>query len=485
MKQKNSAFKLFFILFFLSVKPWADESQDPSVNLKILREPTSSEQEKYAELAQVKSRKWQKTMPPVSFVMENYKRTIIHIHSVYSHDACDKKPFVDGKPNETCFQDQQRSFCELNTDIVFLTEHAAHMGEYPFEDIWHLQPNDSSIFENGERVGIVRTCADGHQVHIFLGAENKLMPVGLVRHPEALPATSLSDTYSSDDLEAVKRFREAGALVGMAHTEGANKSVDYLKNLGIDFLEIYNIHAEFLILLAQKNYFRILGRLFNLLAFTFYPALEPDLLFLSLQTENQAALDKWAGVALSQHITGTAGTDAHQNVTHKKMFDGERFDSYRRIQRWFSNYLYAPDPTDRKAILKSIRDGRNLVVFEVYGMPKDFNFSIDLPQGVAQMGDMVEASGPYTVRMHMPKLIFNGEENTKAELEGILFKATPKGWVEVARGTNAELIYQGEGPGVYRAQVSIRPNHLQTYIPGMWHLNRKHVWLYSNPIWIK
>ena len=296
MSQTHAVFRVFFILFFLTMKVWANEAVDPSVDIKLLREPSSIEQARYKELFQLRDRKWQKTLPPVSAVMENYKRTIIHIHSVYSHDACDKKPFIDGKPNEECFQDQQRSFCELNTDIVFLTEHAAHMGENPFEDIWHLQQNDSSIYENGERVGIVRTCADGHQVHIFLGAENKLMPIGLIRHPDAMPSTSLSDTYSSDDLEAVKRFREAGALVGMAHTEGATKSVDYLKNLGIDFLEIYNIHAEFLILLAQKNYFRILGRLFNLLAFSFYPALEPDLLFLSLQTENQAALDKWAAV---------------------------------------------------------------------------------------------------------------------------------------------------------------------------------------------
>lgn len=464
-----------------------DEPMSSVLKGWLFRGASSQGQTRYLEQAATHPHAWPKTLSPVSEVMPDYRRTIIHIHSVFSHDACDGKPRlgpgVEGA-NEPCFQDLEKSFCELNTDIVFVTEHSKHMSEFPFEDVWHTQPGDTPIMENGTRVGTVRTCADGHQVHMYLGAENKLMPIGLTRHPEALTGLDLYDTYEARTPEVVQKFRDAGALVGVAHSEDPLKPTDYIKSLGADFMEIYNTHAEFLILLSQRNYFTILDRLLNLVAFSVDPLLEPDLFYLSLQTENQAALLKWSQVALSQHITGTAGTDVHQNLTPNKMFDGERYDSYRRLQRWFSNYVYAPDPSDRQGILRSIKDGRNLVVFEVYGMPQGFEFTASTNQGVSQMGDTVTRTGKFTVRMQMPKLIFNDQENHEAELEGMILKATPEGWRTVAQGKAAALEYQSDEPGVFRSQVLVRPNHLMRYIPGMFHLDGKHVWVYSNPIWI-
>ncbi len=64
------------------------------------REATIAEQARYSETNRSPTRGWQKTLPPVSSLLSDYKRTIIHIHSVYSHDACDNKPFLNGVPNE-------------------------------------------------------------------------------------------------------------------------------------------------------------------------------------------------------------------------------------------------------------------------------------------------------------------------------------------------------------------------------------------------
>jgi hypothetical protein len=125
------------------------------------------------------------------------------------------------------------------------------------------------------------------------------------------------------------------------------------------------------------------------------------------------------------------------------------------------------------------------VVFEAYGMPKGFDFSVETKHGVVQMGEMVTSQGDYTVRLQMPKLILSGQEIKNAKLEGRIFKATENGWVQVASGNSGVVEFHGQTPGVYRAEVDMRPDHLMRYIPGMFLLNQKHAWVYSNPIWLK
>lgn len=429
---------------------------------------------------------WPKSLPPLKLDTKNYRRSIIHIHSNFSHDACDNKPFKDGKPNELCYKDFLASFCDLNTDIVFVTEHADSMANFPFEDIWHSQAGDTPIMEEGQQTGVIRTCGNGHRVHFYLGAENNLMPIGLTKHPAALGNQSIKDAYMGMDPEAIKAFKDAGALVGTAHTEHESKSLGYLNEAKLDFLEIYNTHAEFLILKEKKSYLSLLKLSSQIYSFADDASLEPDLVFLNLQTENQLALDRWASVALSQHITGTAGTDAHQNSLPKVMSDGERIDSYRRMQRWFSNYVDVENPGDRKAVLKAIKDGKNLVVFEIYGVPNGFDFAVVSEKTKAEMGEEVQMKGEnYKVSMIIPQLSLDGSQSiANAKLKGRILKATPRGWVTVAEGTNSPIEYSSSEPGVYRAEVRVLPHYLLEFLPSMPSLIKERVWIYSNPIWV-
>ncbi|HEY7864183.1 MAG TPA: hypothetical protein VIE39_11010, partial [Thermoanaerobaculia bacterium] len=55
-------------------------------------------------------------------------RAVMHVHSVYSHDACDKAPFDEaGRQNEACLARFRRAICSARLGAVFLTEHDRYL----------------------------------------------------------------------------------------------------------------------------------------------------------------------------------------------------------------------------------------------------------------------------------------------------------------------------------------------------------------------
>ena len=117
-------------------------------------------------------------------------RGIIHLHSVYSHDACDGNPQPLGQPSAPCLRNLRKGLCATRQDFAMLTDHATHMGEAPWDKLFLTDPaaGDQTIREGGELVGGRMRCPDeaeqpgSHEVVITVGGENDLMPVGLHRH---------------------------------------------------------------------------------------------------------------------------------------------------------------------------------------------------------------------------------------------------------------------------------------------------------------
>jgi len=413
-----------------------------------------------------------------------YARVIIHLHSTYSHDACDGKPQENGKKNMPCLMRLREALCYDSIDAAFLTEHSTWMGKGDaIEDMMLYQKGDQKVMEQGKMIANIMKCKDGHQVVLTVGAENALMPVGFKGHPKVLSGKSLSQTYSADGTEAIGNFEKAGATVLIAH--GESKKLDYLKKHAIHGMEVYNLHAM-LDPRIRKNFLKISAEQ-GIAAFLPYinepdTMPHPDLAFLGFHQAQKVTLDKWNALLASKMIYGYGGTDAHENVLKNPLKDGERPDSYKRMMRWFSNHFMVKEKT-LKAYREALSKGRSQVVFETLGTPDTFAFYAEtkdgkrIEQGSTTSLDIahikVKALHPYK----------NGEEAVNAEIQLIFIDAS--GAKVVAKGQN-ELEFKSPKPGVYRVEVHIIPIHLkpllteatQDYI-------RSYPWIYSNPIRIQ
>lgn len=241
---------------------------------------------------------WPHELPPARELGEarglTPRRVIVHSHSVHSHDACDGNPYVDGGPERALppglppggVPDAARRGVPHRARGPHLQRGAAHVLE--------MKAGDEPIMEGGAAVGSWIRCPDGHRMMILPGAENELMPIGLRRHP-ALVNGSLDRAYHAYDPAGVQRFREAGALVAIAHVE--QRPYAEVRALSPDLVEVYNIHANIgpnIASIASPD-FDLGQALVDVLRFrNASSGLEPDLAFLSIFAENTNDLAKFA-----------------------------------------------------------------------------------------------------------------------------------------------------------------------------------------------
>jgi hypothetical protein len=418
-----------------------------------------------------------------------HARTVVHLHSPLSHDACDGAGWVDGAlADAQCLADLRLAACTLRMDALFLTDHVPHVEEVSFEAaLWATEPGDDVVRSaTGDAIAAHWACPDGRRVLVTVGAENDLMPVGLERHPvDPSDRMALAAAYDADGPDAAAVFRAAGALVFYAHTE--SKTLDQLRATAPDGFEIYNIHAnvdpdirEDFLGLPAFGYLELLTR---------FSAggtrLEPDLSFLAFYSENDNALHKW-DTLLSEgmHLVGTGGCDAHQNTLPNLLPDGERGDSYRRMMRWHSHHLLVTG-TDRASVMDALGRGRLYLAFEALGTPVGFDFHAARGGGtVAEMGDTAAVGD--TLRVVMPSLPAGFPAEPAPTLTLRILRAAAGGAVEVTSGTGAMLEHVITEPGAYRAEVRMIPEHARPYL-GRYadDMVTERVWVYANPIYVE
>jgi hypothetical protein len=151
-------------------------------------------------------------------------------------------------------------------------------------------------------------------------------------------------------------------------------------------------------------------------------------------------------------MTGVGGTDAHQNVMPLVLRDGERWDSYRRMLRWFSNVVWVTEegPDGYQGALEA---GRSAVVFELLGTPEGFDFHLNDGVDIHEMGSSPSSEG--ILEVGCPTLLPDSPQGAEA----------PEIRVEIYR--DGALWREGcgphptEGSGVYRVQVDMTPTHLR------------------------
>ena len=205
-----------------------------------------------------------------------------------------------------------------------------------------------------------------------------------------------------------------------------------------------------------------------------YGTLVPDLVFIGIVQAQQVSLDRWDSLSARGPMTGMAGTDAHQNALPMLMADGERVDSYRRMERWFSNWLLSDGDTPPE-LEAALQAGRNLVVFEVFGRPAAPDVHVRTATGdVVDAGGDATADGTLvvgcdTVSQDSPHGLQEAEVHTTVFKDGVA-------WTE---GCGEHAL---DGPGVYRVAVDITPWHLVDFLDGDETWIKRVPWLLYNPV---
>jgi len=438
---------------------------------------------------------WVKTLPEASD-MGTWRgliptRGIVHLHSPYSHDACDGNPrATDGTPNEPCLADLRAALCDTRIDFAALTDHDASMADEEFTTLFSMRDDDTPVMNgSGEQIASRMTCANGHVVTFTVGGENELMPIMLERHVAAATVPERHDIYNASDAAATDAYRAAGGLAWVAHTE--SKTLDELRIS--DGIEVYNLHAN-LDPDIRKDYLGLDSGGAIQAAAEFadtnpgHP--EPDLALLAFLTPNQPAIDAWQTLlGEGRHVPVTAGSDAHENAIPIPLADGERGDSYRRVLRWFGNIALVADPTDPLQVKDAVSRGRLFALFEVLGTPAGFDIHATNASGTFELGDSIPVADGADLSISIPTVRDLDPGLPVPTITARVLRIAPGGTVtEVASADDLpELTVHLSDPGAYRVEITIVPRHLGPYLgdlgPGAAEVELP--WIYASPIYVE
>ncbi len=425
---------------------------------------------------------WDPSLEPSSKIepVREYKiaRTIIHAHSIYSHDGCDGNSIANGNPEEECVLQLRDAICKLNLDALFISDHASSLAdEEDFSKLYYPREGDTTIMEGDIQTGNQLNCSNGARPIIMVGSENDIMPIGITSHP-AQDISERKNIYDSVDESAIEAFRKVNGVVCTAHSEG--KDDDYLINSSLDCMEIYNFHVSILSssgLVVLADYLNQPEKMPH-----------PDIAFLAFYEPLKLQLGKWYVTVEKRNITPIIGTDIHRNAVKKELSDGERLDSYRRFMRWFSNFLMVKEfkPSEFK---KAIKEGRIYVVAEGLGTPTGFDFYADTKNGIVNPGNTIKLEDFNKFVIRIPEIL--GIKNADQYIRARLFKIKDKSEIEILapvprdKGDTIELISNID-KGVYAVQILLTPMHLKK-VCKRWASDyiKEFVWIYSNTIRIE
>ena len=386
-------------------------------------------------------------------------RGLIHMHSIYSHDACDGKGFTNGKPNTACLKQLRAALCKQKFDFTFLTDHPSNMKSYTLKEdmLYDATAGDKLWLYKGAPIANLMACAGGHQVMLSVGYEAKhMMPLGLHKLPtSSTHYDGISDNTPITQVQAlVKALQGYGAVVAMVHSEETDISAKTMVAGGFGVMEWYNIHANFSELIGSdvlsfdlKNLAKlgtIVQKLITLSPFLSSGAgtPHPDLIYLAfLDVVPKAGFTKWREGLKTRLITGVLGSDIHQNVAIDAsvcagalkplclgalalvettlgikipaviknllasggsivLSDGDRVDSFGRLSRWLENRLLVTKKGDQLLLQEALSKGRVYGLFSVFGDPQGFSFTGQASGSALTLGD--KAKGPVTLTVTLP-----------------------------------------------------------------------------------
>ncbi len=453
-------------------------------------------------------------------------RTIAHLHGPYSKDGCDNKGLFGDKPNPACLASLRGGICASALDVVFLTDHPSHMKDYTFPALLYHHATDTLVHDGlGRPYANVVHCgaADGvaaHDVTLLVGYEGEhTMPIGLHAH------LSYKDLYKvvldnatpfADAKKVVDEVHAREGLVALVHAEQKAVSPERVRDLGLDLVEIYNIHANFIL-----GYLADLGRLFEFNAFMgpADQAADPNLAIVAaLQYLPDEGMNQWHLALRYKRLGAVLGSDAHENVELPALCgkdglidevcqakaasaphavaafakggqillaDGHRFDQFRRMLRWYSTRVRLKSGEGRPlhiAVQEALQLGASYHVWNVFGEPDAVQLvalgSGPKGQVAAGLGEALPADATQGRKLviRRPKAVaepwspFATASAASAAREVRLWRVTPEGPKVVATWNDSgheglqvqgEVAWLNDPPaGRYHLEVRILPDYL-------------------------
>lgn len=460
-------------------------------------------------------------------------RTIVHLHSQWSHDGCDNG---DGAPNPTCVARLKSALCAEHIGVVFMTDHPAHMRKHSFLELLYADVDAGDVVlrdASDNAVGVRYPCASGQggpdgKVNLFVGFEGThLMGAGLQKHLDPLDAYGIDftdETASADLTTATEAVRAAGGFVTIAHSEETDLSAETIIAHDVSAMELYNFHANFKVILGSG-----LGeKLFDLEHFVDADAdlPDPDLTALvMLDAYPEPALTKWRTVSAARAITAFAGSDIHENaslpafcadegvcdglaadypnlvkaLSHEgpvMQSDGERLDAYVRVMGWVQNRVLVPAATaatadGAAATREAFLAGKNVVVFEVLGEATGETLvARDAAGTIADMGSTVHVGDGMRLWARAPEVPLPGlradwTDGSAAAMEAVLWRTDATGTHELARWSEpgAWRDVPLDAAGSYHLEVFLTPLHLVDQLgPAESLAHEQYRWVETNAI---
>lgn len=419
-------------------------------------------------------------------------RVITHLHSPYSHDACDYAGMTNGVLNAQCLEHLQDALCSCSIDMAFLSDHPDNQSNYPIQDLvvagkrGNLLKRESAAYASQ----IPKCTRTAVSPILMAGFESKVMALGMTKHLSN-PVSELNALYSSQSRALRQQLQEeTEALVVIPHTE--SRTLEEIKEIGPDAIEIYNIHAN----LDPKIRKQYLGQpTFSTLANIFsyiidpYNSLKPDFIFMGFFEWSSVYATKWnALLASGTKMPGLTGSDAHENFLSAKLADGERIDSYRRLLRFASNHVLVNtlNPENVKAALKS---GHSWVVFEGFGTPVQMDFWASSGGQTVGTGDTLKLDTQAMIGVEIPSLhSMTSKGSETPTIEARLLRINSDGSAELVgkKATSGRLEYLAQAPGIYRTEIYITPKHLREFLDVFSDkADQVFPWIITNPIYIE
>lgn len=405
-------------------------------------------------------------------------RTIVHLHSPLSHDACDSAGYVDGALDEACLDDLRAALCRTAVDVAWVTDHPDHAATLPWESRLPSRPGDTLLTgEDGGAIGFTVACDEPERAPIWLpGSEDALMPVGLRRtvHPDLTTEHWLLNERSP---EAIAAFRDAGSVVFVNHTEGYERDeLLALQDAGVAGVEVFNLHAAFDPRIRGADLgLDPAGWLQDVSPFTLGEGTaEPDLFVLGVLDRQEPSIAHWDAMSARGRTVGVVGTDAHQNVMPIPLRDGERGDSFRRMLRWMSNVVLAEARTP-EAAQAALAAGRSYVLFDILGTPTGLDVHLEAADGTIHELGADAPTGELVVGC--PSLAAQSPRGEAAPEITVQVLRDGEPW---ASGCGRHRI---DTSGSYRVEVTMIPHHLAPFLgeaPDVW--MKPYQWVYTNPI---
>jgi hypothetical protein len=172
-------------------------------------------------------------------------------------------------------------------------------------------------------------------------------------------------------------------------------------------------------------------------------------------------LEQWDRICAQRRCVALGGVDAHQIGIRIAGQVPLRLMAYRRSFRFLRTHLLLDHPltgaleTDRDAVYAALRAGRAHIALDSIAPSHGFRFWAD---GMA-MGDEARDGGTRTLQVRTPQ-----PARIRLMRDGAEIAEAPNG---------SELVFESEGPGVYRVEAYLRSH------------GRERTWILSNPIYLR